>query len=332
MPIARLRAGAQALRVDLSPEIQLLVAAQDGLLHRSQAYSLGMSRARMRWWVARGHWRFVLPAVFATFTGALSTRQRLLAATLYAGPGTQITGAAALRLYGVRCVPVDAYVRILVPHGRQLRCSGWVRPQRTRRMDPQPKRIDPLTVVSVPRAVLDAARLCASERPVQSLVTEVLQRGFCTIGELQNELVAGPRQHSAFLRRVLSKSGRAAKAPPPSGASDLFASSRILPPVSWQTCLHAPDGRVLPSPNGWIPEVDLGIEIDPGGRYTATDGWGPGPDPHVELALHGAVVLRFTHAQLRADPIGVLRTVEHTYVDRLRRGVRGTLVAAQPVP
>jgi hypothetical protein len=146
------------------------------------------------------------------------------------------------------------------------------------------------------------------------------------------ELAAGPRQHSAFLRRVLGRSRFAAESAPPRGALDLFASSRILPPVSWQPCLHAPDGRVLPSPNGWIPEVDLGIELDPGSRSTATDGLGPEPDPHAELALHGAVVLRFTHAQLRADPMSVLRTVEHAYVERLRRGVRGTLVAVQPVP
>jgi hypothetical protein len=323
--------------VDVCPEIEAIIAAQDGLLHREQAYSAGMSRARLRWWVSRGYWRSVLPAIYATFTGPLSPSQHIVAACLYAGDDAQVTGAAALRLYGVRSAPVDGLVRLLVPHARQKPGTAWVRLHRTRRLDPRPRVVGPIVVASLPRAVIDTARRCSDEGSIRAMLTEVVQQRLSTPAALQAELGAGARQHSAMIRRILRELATTNPPPPPADAARLFARSEVLPPVIWDASLAGPGGRSLPAPDGWIAEVDLGIEIDrvvlhglpPGFKAPPTSPVARG-DLHAQLAPYGALVLRFTAVQLRADPTGVLRTVEQAYLERLRRGIRGTLAVAQP--
>ena len=49
-----------------------------------------------------GPWQRLLPGVFLTVTGVPTSDQRDVAALLYAGPGSLLTGTAALRLWGVR--------------------------------------------------------------------------------------------------------------------------------------------------------------------------------------------------------------------------------------
>jgi hypothetical protein len=238
---------------------------------------------------------------------------------LYAGADAQVTGAAALRLHGLRNAPVNGFVSVLVPHSRQTAAVDWVRPHRTRRLDPHAKGVGRVVFTSVPRAILDAARYWRSERPIRALIDEAVHGGWCTLDDLRRELVAGPRQHAAFARQALRDADVAARPQPPDDMRQLLGGSVVLPPIVWNPTLRSRDGRPLPNPDGWIAEVDLGLEIDP---------WDGAMWRHAELARHGAGLLRFTPAEVRSDPAGVRRAVERAYVDRLRRGVRGALVVA----
>src|SRR4051794_8396778 len=110
-----------------------LLVVQDGLVRHDQLAAIAVTRATLRWRLDTGQWRSVLPGVYATFAGLLCQRQRGLAACLYAGPGAALTGRAALLLHGLRAVPLDAYVRVLVPHHRQAGSAEFVRVHRTRR-------------------------------------------------------------------------------------------------------------------------------------------------------------------------------------------------------
>jgi hypothetical protein len=189
---------------DLSQLLSKILVEQDGVVHRRQAYEAGVSRSAWRWWISQRHWQKILPAVYLTTSGPASRRQRLIAASLFAGPDAQVTGAAALRLHGVGFVHAAGLVRLLVPHTRQRVGKGFVRLHRTRRLDPRPLMIGPIAVASLPRAVIDAARTFGpDERMVRCLIADVLQRRLCTLAELQAELRAGPRQGSALTREVL---------------------------------------------------------------------------------------------------------------------------------
>jgi hypothetical protein len=180
-----------------------ILATQDGLARYDQLAALGVTRGVLRWRLATGHWRQVLPAVYATFDGYLSQRQRWVAACLYAGPGAALTGRAALRLHGVDAVPPDPFVRVLVPHSRQVSSADFVRVHRTRRPDPHAGMAAPIRVCSLARAVADAARYSGDLEAIRALTDEVLDRRLVTLDELFRELAGGPTPGSALLRLVL---------------------------------------------------------------------------------------------------------------------------------
>lgn len=75
-----------------------LIESQRQVVSRDQALRGGMSphavAHRLR---PGGPWRTLLPGVYQTATGTPTQAQREIAALLYAGPGSVITGSAALR-------------------------------------------------------------------------------------------------------------------------------------------------------------------------------------------------------------------------------------------
>ena len=62
-----------------------------------------------------GPWQVLLPGVYQTTTGSPARPQRLMAAQLYAGRDSVITGPAALILHNLRA-PQTVFVDVLIPH------------------------------------------------------------------------------------------------------------------------------------------------------------------------------------------------------------------------
>lgn len=182
-----------------------VLAAQDGLVHRDQLVRLGVSRAALRVRLRAGAWREVLPSVYSSSRCRLTTRQRWIAACLYGGPGAVLTGRAALRLHGVVRAPVDPYVRVLVPHVRQVRSVEFVRVHRTRRPDPYAGVAAPIRACSLSRAVVDAGRWCRDLPAIRELVEEVVRGHLVGVAALRRELDRGPCAGSALLRLTLDE-------------------------------------------------------------------------------------------------------------------------------
>ncbi len=180
-----------------------VLAAQDGLVRHDQLAALGVTRAMLRWRLGTGRWREVLPGVYASFGGYLSHRQRWIAACLYAGAGAALTGRVALRLHGVRALPGDPHVRVLVPHARQVLSVDFVRIHRTRRPDPHAGVSAPIRICSLARSVVDAARWCRDPAVVRALAQEVVRERMVSVDALTNELAGGPIAGSALLREAL---------------------------------------------------------------------------------------------------------------------------------
>jgi hypothetical protein len=299
--------------------LEALLAAQDGLIRQDQLAPAGLTRSALRWRLARAAWQAILPTVYAAFDSPPTPRQRLVAAYLYAGPGAQLTGAAVLRHYGLTAVPPDPYVRVLVPHPRQVASTGYVRVHRSRRLDHRPRRDGAMVLTSPARAVLETARHAGSPAAIRALVTDAVDRRLTTIEELGEELTAGPRQGSAVLRRTLDAVvGRPVAARAVLSAE--LATSTVLPPVLWYPRLIAPDGCVLPSPDAWIAEVDLGLDLESGD-------WERSVARHTVLSQYGAQLLQIPPDRVTDDPAGVCLAVERAYLDRLRAGVRSSIRA-----
>src|SRR5215472_6058714 len=80
-----------------------ILAAQHQVIGRGQALACGIPPSTVDSWSRpQGKWQRLLPGVFLTVTGRPTPEQRLIAALLYAGPRSVITGPAALRAYRLR--------------------------------------------------------------------------------------------------------------------------------------------------------------------------------------------------------------------------------------
>jgi hypothetical protein len=78
-----------------------LLAKQSGVITRGGARDCAMSNDALQHRIREGGaWQVMLPGVYLTNTGAPTMPQRLVAALVYAGPGSAMTGPAALALSG----------------------------------------------------------------------------------------------------------------------------------------------------------------------------------------------------------------------------------------
>src|SRR5580692_9708014 len=80
-----------------------ILDAQHQVISRSQALACGLSRSTVTSWsTPTGKWQRMLPGVYLTVTGKPTPEQRLMAALLYAGQRSAVTGPAAIRLHRLR--------------------------------------------------------------------------------------------------------------------------------------------------------------------------------------------------------------------------------------
>lgn len=179
-----------------------LLDQQFSVASRGQLLGLGMKDNAMQYRVRPGGpWQALLPGVYLGLTGAPNLFQKEMAAQLYAGPGSLITGPVALMHHRLRSPVVLEMVDVLVPAARRRNSIGFVRLHRTARMPDRIVTTGPVRLVEVARAVADTARLLADLRDVRAVVADAVQRGRCTVGDLANELRGGPiRARRCFAR------------------------------------------------------------------------------------------------------------------------------------
>jgi len=159
------------------------------VVSRGQLLALGVTDNVMQYRIRRGGpWQVLLPGVYLGVSGTPSPRQKEMAALLYAGPGSLITGPVALLHHSIRSEPNLDVIDVLVPIERQRSSAGFARLHRTARMPARTVSSGPVRLALVPRAVADTARQLTSLRDVRAVVADAVQLGRCTLGELAAEL------------------------------------------------------------------------------------------------------------------------------------------------
>src|ERR1700728_4039009 len=135
-----------------------LLVEQFGVVSRAQALDCGVSRGRLDHQVRPGgRWQRILPGVYVMTNGAVTVDQRAMAALLYAGPKSLLTGAAAVRRHRLQCAGLNQ-VDVLVPEDVRVRSAGNVRIVRTGRMPDKCLRTRRIRYLPLARALADAAR------------------------------------------------------------------------------------------------------------------------------------------------------------------------------
>ena len=305
--------------MDLPPPLEALLRQQDGLVTRRQLRGCGLSDDAVRWALGR-RWRMVLPGVVAAFTGRLDDHQRLVAAALYAGEQAVLSGPAAARWHALSSVPRTDYLHFQVPASLSARSAGGVVLTRTRRPDEHAFWRPPLQIASPSRAVADTARLLRAADDVTTLVLEAVQRGVVSINALRHELEAGGRNRSALLRHALGVAELGVWSLPESGLESALGLSRSLPPVMANPVLRAANGDRLPTPDGWLDDVGLAIQVHSLRWHALGAEWEGTVIRDSVFVEHGITVVAFTPQRITTDPLWVVGRVERIHASLVGRG------------
>ena len=299
---------APSTRLDQDALFRVLEQQLD-VISRQQALAAGLTKHalahRLR---PGGPWRSLLPGVYVAANGAPTTLQQEMAALLYGGPDSLITGPAALRSHDIR-TELTEFVDVLVPAGRQRRDTNFVRLHRTIRM---PRRIweaGPVRYAPPSRAVADTARGLGSLRDVRAVVADAVQRRRCAIGDLVAELSQGPNKGSALFREALADVADGIRSAAEGDLRDLLARSGLPMPL-FNPSLYDEHGNFVARPDAWWPDLGIAVEVD-------SKQWHTSPEDHAKtlargrrMARHQIVVLRFTPRQIRTQPKDVLADIE----------------------
>ena len=279
------------------------------MISRAQALAVGLTNHALRHRLRPGGpWHGLLPGVYMAATGAPTTLQQEMAALLYAGDGSLVTGPAALRSHDLR-TEVTEIVDVLVPAARQRRDTGFVKLHRTTRMPEKIWEAGPVRYVMPARAVADVVRSMTSLRDVRAVVADAVQRDRCSIKTLTTELDAGPNKGSARFREALAEVAEGIRSAAEGDLRDLLARSGLPMPL-FNPWLYDEHGNFVARPDAWWPAHGIAVEVD-------SREWHTSPEDHAKtlargrrMARYQIVVLRFTPRQIRTQPAEVRNDIK----------------------
>jgi hypothetical protein len=284
-----------------------LLASQRGVLSRAQVFGLGVTahglQHRLR---PGGPWQRLLPGVYLTVTGQPTIEQRLIAAMLYSGPLSFITGPAALRNYGIRG-PETERVDVLLPADRQRASRDFVRIHRTRRVPGEWVSDGPLRFALAARAVADTVRGLDRLADARAIVGSAVQRRRCTVAQLAAELAAGPIRGSARLRAVLAEVADGVRSAAEGDFRALVIRSGLPMPMFNAELFVA--GTLIGIVDAWWPAAGLAVEIDSREWHFEPTAWEATMRRHARLTAAGIFVIHVSPQHVRTEPDRIVRDI-----------------------
>ena len=284
--------------------VEALAAGQHGVIGRDQALHIGMAARTVVRRAATGQWVAVHPGVYRAASTPASWESELMAALLWAGPGSAASHRAAGRLWGIESL-ADAPVEITARMGRT---RPGVIVHRLRPEDqPRIRRKDGLSATAPERTMLD---LCAALPlgPCATALDELLHRRLTTVPRIQRALEregGSGRRGTAALRRLLEIHGD------PRIESEL---ERRFLRILRRAGLPRPDlqhevrlrGRLVARLDFAYPAHRLGFETHGFRWHGGRERWQRDVRRENRLKRLGWTVLVFTWADVVGEPTRVL--------------------------
>jgi hypothetical protein len=237
-------------------------------------------------------------------TGTATADQRDIAALLYAGPQSVITGPVAVRRHNIRCAGLNV-LDVLVPADTRRKSTGFVQIQRTTRMPGDLYTTGPIRFTSLARAVADAARGMTRFSDVQALVCEAVQRGRCTLEELVQELDQGPSAGRRWYRMALAEVSEGIRSAAEAQLKNLIDRSDLERPV-YNADLYTLDGIFLGRPDAWFESAGVAGEVDSREYHMGAKDYEETTRRHNRMEAAGIHVLHWLPSTIRAEPHRVL--------------------------
>jgi hypothetical protein len=284
-----------------------LARKQHGVITRAQALDSGMTERVVDYRIrGGGPWKVLLPGVYLTHTGWPDDAVRELAALLYAGPQSVLTGVAALRRHdlptgrpGGPGGSDSGIVDVLVPQSNRRTDARFARLHRTGRLPAGFCVEGEARFAFVPRAVADAVRPMTDLADVRALVAGAVQRRMCSLMHLAEELSAGPVNGSAMLRQALAEVAEGIRSATEADLRGLIRWARLPAPLYNPRLLV--DGEFLASPDCWWPESGVAGEADSKAWHFSPDEWEATMARHARMSAHGIVVLHYPPRRIRSQ-------------------------------
>jgi len=299
-------------------EADRLANRQFGVISRAQAFECGLTSRSLHCLLRPGgRWQRILPGVYVTSTGRPGRDQRLMAALLYAGDGSIITGQAALRHYKIS-VPDERRVDVLIPAGRRRSSREFAVVHRTTRMPRRFAAVGPIQFVPPARAVADAALGLARLADVRAIAARAVQQDWCTVPALAAELDAGPHRDAGLLRAALAELADGVRSAAEGDLWMLLRKARLPAPLL-NARLYA-GSRLIAVPDAWWPRAGVVVEVDSREWHLSPADWERTMRRHARLTALGILVLHFSPRQIRTEP------------DVVVAAIRAAIQAGSPVP
>src|SRR6266496_1734272 len=304
-----------------------VLRAQYLVITREQALLCGMPHSTLdRYSTSRGPWQRLLPGVYLTVTGTATQDQREMAALLYAGPRSLLTGSAAMRRHRLRPSGPDV-VDVLIPWDRSRQSTEFVRVHRTRRMPERLHVTGKIRFAKPPRAVADAARSLARFDDVRHVVCEAVQRRACTVAELTEELQAGPVPGSAMLREALAEIGDGVRSVAEADFRLLILGSSLPRPM-FNAQLFDAEGIFIATVDAWWQRAGVAAEVDSRAYHLSADDQDRTTGRHDRLAAHGILPLHFPPKRIKTDRPGIVSELQSA----IEKGSARALLPVTAVP
>lgn len=281
---------------------------QDLVVSRSQALASGISADALRHRIRPGGpWQRLLPGVYLTVTGTPTRAQAEIAAVLYAGPRSVMTGLAALHRHGVHA-PDTRTIAVLIPAGHVRRSRDNVEVRPTTRMPAHVCFEGLVQFAMVPRAVADAARELGSFREMRALVADAVQQGRCRLDLLEAELQQGNVRRSAWLRRVLAEVAGGIRSGAEGDFHDLLRHAGLPMPM-FNVRLYS--GRTFVAvADAWWPDAGVAVEVDSRAWHLSPEDWEHTLRRSARMSALGIIVLHITPGQIRSEPTRIVADID----------------------
>ena len=255
----------------------------------------------------RGPWQQLLPRTYLAVTGTPTVDQKEMAALLYAGPRSVLTGRSALRGQGLANV-APSVIDVLVPASCQRKSAAFAVLHRTTRMPDHVIAAGRLLYAMPPRAIADAVRSLADLREARAVVASAVQQGRCPLWMLTRELDGGTVRGSALLRQVLAEVAEGMRSVAEADFMDLIKRGRLPMPL-FNARLYGPDGALIAIPDAWWPEAGVAAEVDSREWHLTPADWERTMRRHAQMSSYGIIVLHFTPREIRSGPAAVIAAI-----------------------
>ncbi len=285
-----------------------LLDQQFSVISRGQLLVLGMSDRSMQYRVRPGGpWQVLLPGVYLGVSGTPNLPQKEMAALLYAGPRSLITGPVAMLHHGVRGPHDLDTIDVLVPAARQRSSTGFVRLHRTARLPDRIISSGPVRFAATARAVADSVWQLTSLQEVRAVVAGAVQLGRCTVSQLADKLRNGPVRGSAMFRTVLGEVADGIRSTAEGDLRDLIKAARLPMPL-FNPSLYSGE-TFIARPDAWWPEEGVAAEVDSREWHLGPAEFERTTTRRTRMGAAGIIPLHFLPSQIRREPATVVNRI-----------------------